>query len=261
MSAILQQLQPFDGVLEIARFNWPRYAAAVAVIVCAVVADIVFPLPRWMIAIEIAAIAPAAFWLAASLLASHIIYDRSRLRDWRWIAAEALQDLAPPRRWINLHAGLDESTPALRRIFPGSSGRVLDIFDGDEMTERSIRRARAAAKNHEPAEPADYRRLPLDEGSCDAAMLLLSAHELRRPEARATLFAELRRALDSVHGRIVLAEHLRDPANFLAFGPGFLHFFRRRSWLDAARAAGGLELEREFRITPFITVLVFRRSS
>jgi SAM-dependent methyltransferase len=180
------------------------------------------------------------------------VYDRSPLRRWTWIA-DALPD--PPQRWINLHAGVDEATPALRRMFPGTRGRVFDIFDPAEMTEPSIARARAIAKPAEPSEHADWRNLPLANGSCDAAILLLAAHELRTHAARVTLFAELRRRLRGC-GRIVLAEHLRDAANFLAFGPGFRHFFSRAAWLAAARDAG-LEIEREFRITPFVAVFVF----
>ena len=90
-------------------------------------------------------------------------------------------------------------------------------------------------------------------------MLLLSAHELRTRDARIALLKELRRAL-APGGKIILAEHLRDWKNFLAFGPGFLHFFSRREWRENA-AAAGLAVEREFQITPFIGVFVLRRIS
>jgi SAM-dependent methyltransferase len=198
----------------------------------------------------------AMFWMVASLVVSHIVYDRSRLRRWAWI--ESALGFAPGR-WVNLHAGLDESTPALRRMFPTSSGRVLDFFDAVEMTERSIRRARRLARNEIPAEPAVFRHLQLADASIDAAMLLLSAHELRPRESRVAMFAELRRAL-APGGKIILAEHLRDAANFLAFGPGFLHFFGRCEW-RATAAAAGFCVERELRITPFVCVFVLRRST
>src|SRR5262249_17435984 len=155
-------------------------------------------------------------------------YDWSRLMAWDWV----LKALGfNPKSWINLHAGVDESTPALREIFKDANGRVFDIFDAREMTEPSIRRARARARGGVDLRPerVDYRRLPVATGTIDVATLLLSAHELRSETARSALFTELRRVLGP-GGRVIVAEHLRDWANFLAFGPGVLHFHSRRTW-------------------------------
>jgi SAM-dependent methyltransferase len=220
------------------------------------VAALLMPLPGIWRAIAVAGASVATFWLGASLIVSHVVYDRSPLRRWTWIEG-ALG--FTPGHWVNLHAGLDESTPALRRLFPASSSRVLDFFDAGEMTERSIRRARQRARNEIPAEPADFRYLPLGDASVDAAMLLVSAHELRTRHSRIAFFKEIARAL-APGAKIILAEHLRDWKNFIAFGPGFLHFFSRREWRETA-AAAGLSVEREFSITPFIGVFVLRRSS
>src|SRR6478736_5997571 len=92
-----------------------------------------------------------------------------------------------PASWINLHAGHDEASDALRRIFKDGCGRVFDIFSAAEMTEPSIARARRLSRCQ--AEPADYRRLPLATGSIDVATLLLAAHELRSDEAMGALFS------------------------------------------------------------------------
>jgi SAM-dependent methyltransferase len=245
------------GVRQIVRFNWPFYAAAAAAIAAVAIALVVAPLPHAArTALSIAA-GLAAFWTAGSLVASWIVYDRSPLMRWRWLR-DALG--VPPVAWINVHAGLDESTPALRRLFAGTSSRVFDIFDPVEMTEPSIARARTHALDA-PAAPAaervDFRDLPAQSGSVDVAFLLLSAHELRTDAARAALFAELRRVLIP-GGRVVVAEHLRGWANFLAFGPGFLHFQSWRTWMrcfERSRFAVGSE----FAITPFVHVFVLRR--
>ena len=86
--------------------------------------------------------------------ASWIVYDRSGLMHWDWI----LQALGfDPASWINLHAGLDESTPALRTLFKDAPGRVFDIFDPAEMTEPSIVRARRLADNAITPESARIR--------------------------------------------------------------------------------------------------------
>jgi SAM-dependent methyltransferase len=193
-------------------------------------------------------------WLVTSLVVSWIVYDRSRLMDWDWV----LKALGfSPKSWINLHAGHDDSSRALIKIFPNAQGRVFDIYDPREMTEPSIAVARRLAREAVPAEPADYRHLPLPRGTVDVAMLLLSAHELRSDEARGALFAELRRVLGPA-GRVVVAEHLRDWANFFAFGPGFLHFHSRRTWLRCF-SKHRFDVHREFSITPFVRVFVLRR--
>jgi SAM-dependent methyltransferase len=244
---------PCQGALQIVRFNWPFYLFGAVALLLGAAAAILLPLPPALAAALLAGTGLAGFWLIGSIVVSHWIYDRSPLRSWQWIVP-ALG--APPARWINLHAGLDESTPALRRLLPQSHGRVFDFYDEREMSEPSIRRARRVG-NEIAAEPVDYRRLPVTDESCDAAMLLLSAHELRGHESRLALFREVRRVL-SPGGKVVLAEHLRDMPNFIAFGPGFLHFHSRRAWLAVARETG-FELESQFRITPFITVFILRR--
>lgn len=246
---------------QIVRFNWPYYAAAGAIVALGPVATARMALPMWLRYPMYGGFALVAVWLVTSLVASWVIYDRSRLMDWDWV----LQALGfSPASWINLHAGHDESSPALLKIFAGASGRIFDIYDAEEMTEPSIAMARRLGLRDRtadpagmPVEPADFRNLPLPKGTIDVAMLLLSAHELRSDEARSALFAELRRVLGPA-GRVVVAEHLRDWANFLAYGPGFLHFHSRRTWLRCF-ARHRFDVHREFSITPFVRVFVLRR--
>ena len=242
------------GVRQIVRFNEPFYVLGTVTVLASAAAAGRWPMQASGRMALHAAIALAAFWIVGSLVASWIVYDRSGLMRWEWIG-RALR--RRPASWINLHAGLDESTPALRTLLGGADGRVFDIFDATEMTEPSIARARRLARNAVAAEPVDYRHLPVAAGSIDAAFLLLSAHELRSDEARGALFAELRRVLAG-DGRVVVAEHLRNWANFVAFGPGFLHFHSRGAWLRAfARAPFAVDVE--FSVTPLVRVFVLRR--
>jgi SAM-dependent methyltransferase len=173
---------------------------------------------------------------------------------WQWLR-DRLRS-APPR-WLNIHAGLDESTETLARMYPGSAHAVLDIYDGREMTEASIARARRIHTDRHPALPAGLGALPFPEATQDAVFLLFAAHEVRRHERRVTLLREAGRVL-ATEGRIVLVEHLRDWKNFVAFGPGFLHFYSRREWLHAA-AEAKLAVEQESCVTPFVRCLVLVR--
>jgi SAM-dependent methyltransferase len=242
-----------SGVGQIVRFNWPFYAMAGGCAIAVTPAIAALPAGGPGQILLIAGLLLALAWIIASLTASWIVYDASPLMEWRWLrGALGFQ----PRTWINIHASLDQSTPALRAMFAPSNGRVFDIFDPIEMTEPSIARARRLAVNAVTPEPADFRCLPAAPASVDAIFLLLSAHELRTDAARATFAAELRRIL-APGGRIVVAEHLRNWANFAAFGPGAFHFHSRRTWLRCF-TRGGFVVDSEFSITPFVRVFVLR---
>ena len=148
------QVGPFDGMLEILRYNWPQYAVGAGAILLGATLATAIPLP---VPLKVALLIGSSFatwWLIASLAVSYYVYDVSPLYRWDWLA-----DFLPqrPRQWVNIHVGLDDSTPALRRLFPDATGRVLDVFDEREMGETSIRRARrhAASKHRQRAEPAD----------------------------------------------------------------------------------------------------------
>jgi SAM-dependent methyltransferase len=239
---------------QIVRFNWPFYAAATLATVAAPLVVPRLPALWWIRVPAYTAFGLVAMWLVSSLAASWIVYDRSRLMEWDWV----LRALGfQPRSYLNIHAGHDESSAALGRILTESRGRVFDIFTPAEMTEPSIARARSAAVNRDGAEHVDYRHLPVPTGTIDAAMLLLSAHELRSDAARGALFAELRRVLGP-GGRVIVAEHLRDWANFLAYGPGFLHFHSRQTWVRCF-TRHRFDVHTEFSITPFVRIFVLRR--
>jgi hypothetical protein len=53
----------------------------------------------------------------------------------------------------------------------------------------------------------------------------------------------------------LLVEHVRDAANFLAFGPGFLHFHSPASWRRCWEGAGLRSID-QFCVTPFVQVYV-----
>jgi SAM-dependent methyltransferase len=243
------------GVRQIVRFNWPFYAGALSASTTALWLMAASHPARPVQVLIIVVAGLGLFWIGSSLVVSWIVYDLSALSRWLWI-----RDVLgfAPRRWINVHAGFDDSTGELRRMFSSRLGRVFDIFDPIEMREPSIRRARALTAGRADAERVDFHHLPAADRSVDAALFLLSAHELRSEQSRETLFREVARVL-SAHGRVVVAEHLRDVANFTAFGPGFLHFHSRRTWRRCFQAAK-LTIEREFHITPFVGVFVLRRA-
>lgn len=244
--------RPYQGVLQILQFNRRSYIVTSAGVAAALLTvPFLPPLGRMGLFLVIA---PALFWLTSSLLVSHYVYDRFPLYDLSWLSRVLSR---PPQRWINIHCGLDETSSILAAIFPDAAAQVVDIFEPRVITETSIRQARRVQHDGARATPARYDDLVFGANSFDTAFAIFSAHEVRRHDQRVRLFNEIARIL--VHdGELVLIEHSRDWLNFLAFGPGFLHFFSPREWRRAS-ASAGLELQTKFSLTPFVHVYLLRR--
>jgi SAM-dependent methyltransferase len=246
--------KPYQSLVQILQFNWRSYFGAAMGVGVAMLA-LLFLHPIWRVALLLAA-APAMFWLASSLIVSHYVYDRFPLYDLDWLSR-----ILPraPRRWINIHCGFDETSGLLAAIFPEAASQVVDIYDPRVMTEASIRLARRLKHCAFASAAARYDALAFSAGSFDAAFSIFAAHELRRHDQRVKLFREIARILVP-GGDLILMEQSQDLWNFLAFGPGFLHFFSPRAWRKAAFEAG-LTLRTEFSMTPFVHVYNLRKAT
>ena len=245
----------FAGALQIIRFNWPYYIVAAVVSAAAFLCVSLWPLPAPVrLSVMFIAIVPIAM-AVLSIVVSHYVYDRSDLYRWSW-----LRDLfgVLPERWVNIHAGLDQTTDALRQVFPSDSSRTWDIFQKDRMTEPAIERARREYSGvSSGAEKADAGSLPSGDGTADAVFVIFAAHEIRALATRNRFFSELYRILRT-DGRVVLIEHLRDWPNFLAYGPGVVHFYPRSEWVRLAHESN-LEIAKELKKTPFVRCFVLRK--
>ncbi len=243
---------PFDGVLQIVRYNWSLYVAAIFGSLLVVGLVVVTHPPTVLAGLLILGAIAALFWLALSLAVSHYVYDRSDLYRWQWIR----ERIAPnPGHVVNIHAGLDETSLALQEMYPAAEVTILDIYDPAEMPEPSIARARREARSMLASVSADFRKLPLQTASADLVTVIFVAHELRRPASKEAFFRELARVIKP-GGRVLLVEHLRNAWNLLAFGPGALHFFPRSEWLRVADSTG-FRLSEEISRTVFVRAFVF----
>jgi SAM-dependent methyltransferase len=237
-------------MLTIARFNWPLYGAALAVLILSGGGFFLLTGP-FKVTSAIAFVC-AAYFAFVSLGVSHLVYDRSDLYRWSWL--DCALNGCPRRQVIFCHCGFDETSTELREKFSNVQWSILDHYDAERMTEPSIRRARALFPPSPRTLACCYDAWPLATESADIVFALLAIHELRTEAERTAWFAESKRCLRK-GGRIVLAEHVRDAANFLAFGPGFLHFHSCASWRRCWERAGLRSVD-QFRVTPFVQVFV-----
>ncbi|PWI44390.1 hypothetical protein CK485_09840 [Streptomyces sp. ICBB 8177] len=199
--------------------------------------------------------AAAGWWLGASLLASHLVYDRSPLHGWGWLEAVLPEG---PGRHLVVSAGLDEASAPLRTRHPSRPQTVADLYDALPATESSLRRARRRVPARPGSIPARADRLPGGDGSYDTVIAPFAVHELRADADREALFTECARVLRP-GGALVLVEHCRNVANVVSYGPGAWHFMPRSEWLRLA-ALSGLDVVEERRIAGLVTVFVLRAS-
>ncbi|UOQ70138.1 class I SAM-dependent methyltransferase [Hymenobacter cellulosilyticus] len=242
--------RPLEGVWNVVRFNWHFYVGAGSGLL-ALAAATYFSPATWQLYL-LALLVPGILPVIVSLLVSYYVYDVSDLYRFGWLTI----DPGTQGRMANIHAGFDETSTLLRQRFAQAELHVFDFYDPDLHREVSIKRARAAYPPFPGTITVQPQALPLPGASTDYALVLLSAHEIRQQRERVAFFKEIRRTL-LPQGRIIVVEHLRDPANFLAYTIGFFHFYSRATWLQVFRAAG-LEVVQEQKITPFVSAFTLQ---
>jgi hypothetical protein len=237
------------GLRNIVRFNYDFYLTVLGLSVGLVVTLCCVNFPeswRWVRWLLMIGGGVMLWWTLASLIVSAWVYDVSDWPRGEWWRRRQL--VGHWQRVLNIHTGFDETTVRLKSWSSSVQVTTLDLFDPETMTERSLQRARALFPPTEDCVVARGTEWPQACDEVEVACLLLALHEYRRPEERQAVFRRLYHTEAQV---VLLAEHVRDGANFLAFGPGFFHFHSAASW-KRDWEAGGWRLEHEEKITPFV---------
>jgi len=245
--------KPFQGVVNIVRFNWHFYVLSAAFVLLMLILSLYLNKPFSLYLVILSIIITAVF--VTSLLTSFYVYDLSNLYKLSWL------DLLPKfdgAKILNINAGFDETSALLNNKFPGAAITVFDFYDPIKHTEVSIKRARKAYPPYPGTQKIITSVLPLPDDYADKVFLILAAHEIRNEEERIVFFKELNRVLKP-RGQVVVTEHLRDIPNFLAYNIGFLHFFPKRSWKNVF-AGAGFVITKEIKITPFITTFILEKN-
>ena len=239
-----QMRKPFQGVVNIIRFNWHFYVLAIGFLL------LMFFIRNNVdsslhIYIDIVCIITVGTTLI-TLLVSFYIYDLSGLYKLNWIQQAKANGIT-----LNINAGFDETSTLINDRLKPSDFIVLDFYNPQKHTEISIKRARKAYPPFPGTMEVNTNKLPFEENSADNIFVIFSAHEIRNDDERILFFQELKRILKP-DGEIYVVEHLRDTVNFMAYNIGFFHFHSKESWKKTFRGAG-LNLKNERKITPFIS--------
>lgn len=247
-----QMRKPFQGVINIIRFNWHFYLLSIGLVF------FLFSINHFI---------PAKFQLYAlllpysiigvtiiSLLVSYYVYDYSDLYKFKWMDQ---LNIDHSTEIINIHAGFDETSILLNQKFPKSNLQVFDFYDPKKHTELSIKRARKAYPPFPSTQIIHTDNIPLKENSIELIFVILAAHEIRDDQERKVFFQELHRIVKPT-GQIIVTEHLRDTSNFLAYNIGYLHFLPKTSWLQTFTGAH-LRLVKLIKITPFIRSFILNK--
>lgn len=241
--------KPFQGVLNIIRFNWHFYVLALALILGLSGLASFFESPVNTLLLVSAVLISLSTLI--SLLASMYAYDFSGLYDLQWIDEQKAVQVI-----VNINAGFDETSVLLKEQFKKAKLITLDFYDPQKHTEVSIKRARKAYPPYPGTKRIQTDKLELAEASADIIFITLAAHEIRDEAERLLFFKELRKTLKP-QGKIYVTEHLRDTANFLTYNIGFFHFYSKKSWLKIFSEAE-LKVEKELKITGLISVFVLK---
>ena len=243
--------KPFQGVLNIIRFNYHFYFIAITlVLVLFFTANYLEkPYSNFIYIFSVLAVSS----IVVSLVVSLYVYDISGLYRLAWIDQNHNETLI-----VNINAGFDETSYLLQDKFKNAELIALDFYNSEKHTEVSIKRARKAYLPFPKTKQIKTTNTELAENSVDKIFVIFSAHEIRNEIERTNFFNELSRVIKPT-GQIYVTEHLRDFSNFLAYNIGFFHFHTKTSWLKTFKNAN-LNIKQEIKLTPFISTFTLDKN-
>ncbi len=245
--------KPFQGVLNVIKFNWHFYALAVA-LSAAIIASALF-LPNnyrfYCVLLALKIIIPSII----SLVVTYYIYDYSKIYNLHFLNNLIIK---PTDTLVNINAGFDEFSFTILEKFKTKNLRVFDFYNPEKHPEISIERARKTTKNHPNTKQITTSTIPLDQNSVDFVFLFFSAHEIRNAQERTAFFEQINQKLKQ-NGKIIVLEHLRDLPNFIAYTVGFFHFISKKNWVKTFQNSN-LKIQSETKITPFLSLLILQKN-
>ena len=243
--------KPFQGILNIIRFNWHFYVIGIVLIFLIFnLSTHTNPTIKTILQIVSILIITAIF---ISLSVSYYVYDLSGFYKFDWI-----ENNDDNISIININAGFDETSELLKKKFINSNFLSLDFYNPNKHTEVSIKRARKQYPPYKNTKEIDTSKIDLESNSIDKIFVILSAHEIRNKAERIAFFSELNRVLKP-KGQIIVIEHIRDIPNFIAYNIGSFHFYSKPSWQNTFKKSN-LKVISEVKNTPFISTFTLEKN-
>lgn len=240
----------FQGVLNILSFNRHFYVFGLSALLLIILIKVYFSISDfafWTIVIAF------LYGLIMPLIVSAYVYDFSDYYSLRWLNQFNLKD-KENQKIININAGFDETSFLIKEEFPQSDLAVLDFYNPETHTEAAIVRARKVSLVYPNTSQISTNYIPHQDNSADLIFMLSAVHEIRSNDEKVLFLKECHR-ICKPGGKVIMVEHLRDTANFLAFSIGFTHFFSRKVWEKSFKKAGFSSFK-EFKFTPFMSIFI-----
>ncbi len=245
--------KPFQGVLNVVRFNWHFYVIAflftlflfTCTMICANNLKFILVLTSFLILIP----------TIISLFVTYYIYDYSKIYDLEFVNNLKIK---PKTKLVNINAGFDEFSFIILDKFKNEKLNVFDFYNPEKHTEISIERARKTTQIYPNTIQINTSKIHLEDNSVDFVFLLFAAHEIRNSAERITFFKQINLKLKP-NGKVIVLEHLRDFPNFLAYTIGFFHFISKNEWTKTFHNSN-FEIENEIKITPFLSLFTLQKN-
>lgn len=243
--------KPFQGILNIIRFNWHFYVIAIVLVLLTILLSN-YANPTIKIILQIISLF-ILITIFVSLSVSYYVYDLSGFYKLKWI-----NNNDDNISIININAGFDETSALLKKKFINSNLIALDFYNPYKHREVSIKRARKQYPPYPNTQEIETSKIDLESNSIDKIFVILSAHEIRNKTERIVFFSELKRILKP-KGQIIVIEHLRDLSNFIAYNIGSFHFHSKSTWLNTFNKSK-LSVVSEIKNTPFISTFILEKN-
>jgi hypothetical protein len=245
--------KPFQGVLNVVKFNWHFYALAFIITIFLLTSIQLIPQKYTFFCYFISSFILISTLI--SLVVTYYIYDYSKIYNLNFID---YLNIKSTDNLITINAGFDEFSFIISNKFKTKNLQVFDFYDSKKHTEISIERARKISKIYPNTKSIETSKIPVGENSIDFIFLLFAAHEIRNQHERIVFFQEIEKKLTQ-SGKVIVLEHLLNFPNFVAYTIGFFHFLSKKEWQKTFQNSN-LQIQSETKITPFLSLFILQKN-